>query len=150
MISQTAEYALRAIVFLAMNPGRAYTTQQIAAGTRVPAPYLAKVLQSLVRSGLVQSSRGIGGGFLLTVPKEELTILSVLNAVDPIERVKECPLGLESHEGALCALHETLDNATACVEKLFSETTIADILNTRTGSTPLCEQMPGTQAVSCA
>jgi Rrf2 family nitric oxide-sensitive transcriptional repressor len=44
MISQTAEYALRAIVYLAMNPGEAFTAQQISLSTKVPAPYLSKVL----------------------------------------------------------------------------------------------------------
>lgn len=65
MFSQTAEYALRAVVFLAMSQKQAFTTQQIADATKVSAPYLSKVLQLLVKSGLIQSQRGIGGGFVL-------------------------------------------------------------------------------------
>ena len=64
MISQTAEYALRAVVFLSMNVDAAFTTQQIAVATKVPAAYLSKVMQSLVRAGLVRSQRGLGGGFI--------------------------------------------------------------------------------------
>ncbi len=139
MISQTAEYALRAIVYLAMNSGVAFTTQQISLTTKVPAAYLSKVLQSLVRAHLVQSQRGLGGGFVLTKPPEEISILAVLNAVDPIQRIRTCPLGLTAHGTTLCALHKRLDDATAIIEKTFADTTIAEILSRPTASIPLCE-----------
>ncbi len=139
MISQTAEYALRAIVFLAMTPGNAFTTQQISLNTKVPAAYLSKVLQSLVKAKLVQSQRGLGGGFILTKTPEQINILEVLDAVDPIQRIRSCPLGLKAHGTNLCALHKKLDDATAIIEKSFEETTIAEILARPTKSIPLCE-----------
>jgi Rrf2 family protein len=139
MISQTAEYALRAIVFLAMNTGAAYTTQQISGATKVPAAYLSKVLQSLVRAGLIQSQRGLGGGFILSKSADDVTILEVLNAVDPIQRIRTCPLGIEVHGTTLCALHKRLDDATAVIEKAFRDTTIGDLLARPTKSVPLCD-----------
>ena len=139
MISQTAEYALRAVVFLAMNVGSAYTTQQISTATKVPAAYLAKVMHSLVRSGLVHSRRGQGGGFVLSKAANDLSILDVLCAVDPIQRVKTCPLELETHGTILCALHKRLDDATAVIEKAFSDTTIGELLAHPTRSVPLCD-----------
>lgn len=63
MISQTAEYALRAVVFLSKNADMAYTTDQIAKVTHVPAPYLSKVLQPLIKARIVQSQRGLGEDF---------------------------------------------------------------------------------------
>lgn len=143
MISQTAEYALRAIVYLSMNPGNAFTTQQISVATKVPAAYLSKVLQSLVRARLVQSQRGLGGGFVLTNKPEKINILEVLDAVDPIQRIRTCPLGLKAHGTNLCALHKKLDDATAIIEKTFADTTIAEILARPTASIPLCEASPG-------
>lgn len=137
MISQTAEYALRATVYLAMNPGNAFTTQQISETTKVPAAYLSKVLQSLVKAQLVKSQRGLGGGFVLTKPPEDISILEVLNAVDPIQRIRTCPLGLEAHGSVLCALHKKLDEATATIEETFAQTTIAEILARPTASIPL-------------
>ena len=65
VISQTAEYALRAIVYLAKMPDEAHITREIAEATRVPSGYLAKVMQTLVKADLVQSRRGLGGGFTL-------------------------------------------------------------------------------------
>src|SRR5580692_5034819 len=127
MISQTAEYALRAIVYLADENKTPQTTQQIAEVTRVPAGYLAKVMQGLSRAGLVHAQRGLHGGFSLAVSADKLTVLDVVQAVDPLRRIKHCPLGLEGHQ-ALCPLHRRLDNAVAMVEKALGDTTIAALL----------------------
>ena len=137
MISQTVEYALRAIVYLA-GQDDARTTQQISEVTKVPPAYLAKVLQNLNRAGLVRSHRGLYGGFSQGKLPAELTIWEVVQAVEPIRRITSCPLELESHRTRLCPLHRRLDDALALVEKAFRETTIADILAEPTTSKPLC------------
>ena len=127
MISQTAEYALRAIVYLADQSDTPQTTQQIAEVTRVPAGYLAKVMQGLSRSGLVRAQRGLHGGFTLAVPPKDLTVLDVVEAIDPLRRIEHCPLGIVSHQ-SLCPLHRRLDNAVAMVEKALGSSTIAELL----------------------
>lgn len=140
MISQTAEYALRAIVYLADHDDAPQTTQQIAEVTRVPAGYLAKVMQGLSRSGLVRAQRGLHGGFTLAVPPNELTVLDVVQAVDPLRRIEHCPLGIVSHQ-ALCPLHRRLDSAVALVEKMLGASTIAELLaepKRGKGPKPLC------------
>ena len=139
MFSQTVEYALRAVVHLADGAPAARTTDQIAAATRVPKPYLSKVLQGLVRAGIVTSQRGIGGGIALVKAPAELTVLEVVDAVEPIGRIRECPLGLEAHGVRLCPLHRRLDDALATVEEAFRRTTLAEILAEPTESVPLCE-----------
>jgi Rrf2 family transcriptional regulator, nitric oxide-sensitive transcriptional repressor len=139
MFSQTVEYALRAVVHLASKAPAARTTDQIAEATRVPKAYLSKVLQGLSRAGVVHSQRGIGGGITLTKGPTDVTILEVVNAVEPLGRIRECPLGLATHGVHLCPLHRRLDNALATVEAAFAETTLAEILAEPTGSPPLCE-----------
>lgn len=139
MISQTVEYALRAVVYLAGQAPSARTTDQVAAATRVPKAYLSKVLQALVRGGVVHSQRGIGGGMTLVKAPAELTILEVVNAVDPIQRIRTCPLGLESHGASLCPLHRRVDDALASVEAAFGRTTLAEVLSEPARSLPLCE-----------
>ena len=138
MISQTVEYALRAVVHLASTTPAGRTTDQIAEATRVPRAYLSKVLQSLGRAGLVHSQRGSGGGVTLTKSAADLTVLEVINAVEPIQRIRTCPLGLAAHGAHLCPLHKRLDNALATVEEAFRSTTLAEILAEPTLSTPLC------------
>lgn len=129
MISQTAEYALRAVTCLAVQNGEPLTTQQVATAARVPAGYLSKVLQSLSRAGLVDSYRGLHGGFVLRRPPTELTVLDVVQAIDPIQRIHTCPLGIESHNPSLCPLHRTLDDALRLVEEEFERTSIAELLD---------------------
>lgn len=139
MISQTVEYALRAVVTIAQQRGQACTSRQIAEITRVPVAYLAKLLQGLVRGGLVTSQRGLHGGFLLARPPEEVTILEVVEQVDPIGRIRRCPLDLPAHSGTLCPLHQKLDQALAALEETFRSTTVADLLATPQTVTPLCD-----------
>ena len=136
-ISQTAEYALRAVVCLAGNPDRPMTTREIAEITRVPADYLSKVLQTLVRGKIVTSRRGLGGGFTLCCSPEKLTILHVVTAVDPIQRIHECPLHLDEHRHALCPLHRRLDEAMAAIEASLRNTTVAEIMSDPDDLVPL-------------
>jgi len=140
MFSQTVEYALRAIVHLADHSPNPCTTEQIAKATKVPQAYLSKVLQSLRQSDVVHSQRGIGGGISLVKTPEELNLLEVVNAVDPIRRIKTCPLGLKGHGANLCPLHRKLDDAMRDTELVFSGTTLAEILASSTSSYPLCNE----------
>lgn len=139
VFSQTVEYALRAVVHLAAQSPVAQTTDQIARATRVPKAYLAKILQALRRGGVVRSQRGVGGGMSLEKPPEELTILEVVDAVDPIRRIQTCPLGLASHGVRLCPLHRRLDDALAMVQQAFEQTTLAELLAEPSASVPLCD-----------
>jgi len=139
MFSQTVEYALRAVVHLAYDAPAAKTTEEIARATLVPQAYLAKVLQNLVQAGVLRSQRGIGGGIALVKAPSDLTILEVVNAVDPIRRIKTCPLGLPTHGSTLCPLHRRLDDSLASVEAAFGGTTLQEILDEPTSSKPLCE-----------
>lgn len=138
MISQTAEYALRAVAALAGNADEPMVTQRLADVTKVPAGYLSKVLQSLGRAGLVHSTRGVGGGFILTRPASEITIYDIVQAVDPVQRIRTCPLGLPGHGVRLCPLHKRLDDAMKQVEDAFRASNLAEVLAEPTSSTPLC------------
>lgn len=139
MFSQTVEYALRAVVFLGQRCPESQTLEAIAKGTLVKPAYLSKVLQRLRRAGIVRSQRGIGGGMALVKKPEALSILEIVNAVDPIRRIRECPLGLAAHGVHLCPLHRRLDNALEMVEKAFAETTLAEVLAEPSSSKPLCD-----------
>ncbi len=132
MISQTAEYALRAMVDLASHPGEPRTNREIGDESRVPVDYLAKVMKHLVRAGLVLSRRGRRGGFQLGRPAEKISVLDVVNAVDPVTRIEACPLGLPEHRHRLCPLHRKLDKAIALVEESFRETPLAALLDEAT------------------
>lgn len=140
MFSDTVEYALRAIVHLAHEAPASRTTAQIAEATRVPKDYLSKILQGLAKKGIVETQRGVGGGVTLAKAPAELTILDVVNAVEPIERFRTCPLNLPNHGPNLCPLHKRMDAAIATVEAAFAASTLAEVLaDPSSTSVPLCD-----------
>jgi Rrf2 family protein len=142
MLSQTTEYALRAVVHLAGAGGASRTTQEIAEATRVPTGYLSKVLQSLGRAGFLAAQRGTGGGYALARPPEEITVYDIVQAVEPIPRIRACPLGIREHGAHLCPLHRRLDDAMATVESAFRASTLAELVAGAESGTALCAE-PG-------
>lgn len=138
VISDTAEYALRAAVWLAKEPQRARTTQEIAQATQSPPDYLAKVLKLLARAGVLEGRRGAGGGFRIARSAQQISVLEIVNAVDPLERIRTCPLGRAEHGKKLCPLHTRIDSALSYVEAAFAGTNLADLLS-GASVLPLCE-----------
>jgi len=139
MITQTAEYALRALVHLAALPSpHQATAQEISAATNVPIGYLQKILRTLSRRGLVSARRGILGGFALAKPPASISVLDTLIATDtPIARIERCPLGKPNHT-TLCPLHKMLDDQLEHTECAFKQTSIADLLQSDGGAEALC------------
>lgn len=128
MISLTAEYALRAVVWIAGRPGVAVGARAIAGATQVPGGYMSKVLQALARAGLVQSRPGRSGGFILGRDPRKISVLEVVQAVDPIRRIAHCPLGRRHGNGELCPLHRRLDQAIGMVERAFADSSLAELV----------------------
>lgn len=138
MLSKTAEYALRAVVWLAREPGVPASADNLAEKTQVPRRYLHKVLQDLAVAELVRSQPGPGGGYSLARVPEKISILDVVNAVAPLERIRHCPLGLKSHT-RLCPLHRELDKSYAATEKAFAGVLISQLIRSTSSIVPLCE-----------
>jgi Rrf2 family transcriptional regulator, nitric oxide-sensitive transcriptional repressor len=140
MFSQTNEYALRVITYLALHPGKPAKNADIAKVTQVPPGYLYKVLQTLDRAGLVHGQRGMHGGFTLAREPSQISVLDVVSAVDPLPRVRTCPLHIDGHSVKLCALHKRVDLAFSRVEEAFAKTTIAELLQDNLNSKPLTDE----------
>jgi Rrf2 family protein len=104
------------------------------------------VLQSLAAAGLVDGRRGVKGGYKVAHEPADIQLLDIINAVSPVERIRECPLGLKSHGVNLCPLHKKMDEAIGAVMDIFSGVTLADLLEQPGANTPLCEQQPSGRA----
>ena len=100
--------------------------------------YAHKVLQALVRARLVRSQSGPRDGYAPVRSPEALSILDVVSAVEPIPRIRRCPLSLETHT-SLCPLHQELDKVFASMEKAQLRVAIAHLLNQPDAAPPLCE-----------
>lgn len=127
--------------------GSKLTSAEIAGLTKVPQGYLSKVLKQLNRAGLVTSARGPGGGHELARPPMEVTILDVVNAVDPFQRINACPLGLVAHRANLCRMHRSLDDAMGKIEDALRSTTLSDVGHLGRGNAGLCPG-PGGQILA--
>lgn len=139
MFSQTTEYALRAMACLAMRPDHLTSAVTLAEQTKVPANYLAKVLQQLAGARLIDGRRGVGGGYKLARKADQIKLLDVIEAVAPVRRIETCPLGLPNHGKNLCPLHRKTDMAAAAVIEIFGGTTLSDLLSGPDSSKPLCD-----------
>src|SRR5262249_53680986 len=136
MFSQTTEYALRAVVYLAAQGGEPRTLRQIARATRVPADYLSKVLQGLRRDRLVHSQRGVGGGLTLGVPPPGPSVSAAVQAVplaaaeragEPTRRTRTGPRGRKAHI-TRGPLPRPLDEARDMVESALRRPSTAELL----------------------
>ncbi|MEM6855280.1 MAG: Rrf2 family transcriptional regulator [Planctomycetota bacterium] len=137
-MSNTVEYALRAVVWLSDHADQSHTSHSIAEATRMPSSYLSKILKSLSHAGIVTGQRGVNGGYTLNRDPNGLSILEVVNAVEPVQRIRACPLGLDNHGKNLCNLHRTLDDVMIDIEKAFANHTIGQMLTKPNRVKPLC------------
>lgn len=128
LLPQTAEYAIRAVLYLARLDSSDYVgVSDIARETEVPENYLSKVLGQLVRAGLLQSSRGPSGGFRLAGDAAELTLERVAAVFAPATRAR-CLLGSGvCGEVDDCAVHELWAPVAEQLQSFLRTTTIAQL-----------------------
>jgi Rrf2 family transcriptional regulator, iron-sulfur cluster assembly transcription factor len=107
MLTLTGEYALRAAVHLAsQEEGRFFLARDVAAATQIPSAYLAKILQAMVKEGLLTSQRGLHGGFRFARPISQISLAEVIGAIENLERYQQCILGqAECSDRVACPLH---------------------------------------------
>lgn len=130
MFTTTTEYAIRGIAELAsrVEPGHPLLLDELVKGTDLPRDFLAKVLQRLVKAGLLRSAKGRGGGFSLPRPPHEITLLHIVNAIDGPERLDRCVLGLSRCNDEMpCAQHDLYRPIRQRLNAYLESTTVADL-----------------------
>jgi Rrf2 family protein len=130
MITKTGLHAVRAMVALARLPDGAHAgAGRIAQEIGAPPNYLAKLLQSLTREGLVHSQKGLGGGFCLARPARKISLLDVVEPIEHISRWSGCVLGhAECSDRAPCAVHDRWKAIRDAYLKMLSRTTLAELV----------------------
>jgi Rrf2 family iron-sulfur cluster assembly transcriptional regulator len=108
IFSRQCEYALQAVLYLALKPeGEMTSIKDLTGRLKIPYHFLAKILQDLTRKGLLTSQKGPTGGFSLAMPAKEITLFHVVEAVDGAEFTRTCVLGFPECSGTSpCAVHE--------------------------------------------
>lgn len=131
MLSQTGEYALRAVVHLCQQGGNVpLKIDEIATALDIPRNYLSKILHRLTGAGLLTSSRGPTGGFRMAVRMDEVTLAQVVEAFDPAVAEHRCLLGEERcSDDHPCPAHVRWKVVASEVGGFFRDTTVADLLD---------------------
>ncbi|MCB2189638.1 MAG: Rrf2 family transcriptional regulator [Deltaproteobacteria bacterium] len=109
-VSEAASIAIHAMVLMAANPGRMLSAKEIAGVFNLSNAHLAKVMQRLVKTGLVVSTRGPAGGFRLSRDPEKLSLREILEAIEGPLDTGNCLLDPAVCPGGLCFLGEALAN----------------------------------------
>lgn len=127
-LSTTTTYALRAMSSLEGPDGAYRGTVALAETSRVPGPYLAKVMNLLAQAGLVEGRRGPQGGFRLARHGGEISVWDILMATEGNSWNRGCALGLDAcRVHAPCPFHACAQEARQCMEQAFRASTLVDM-----------------------
>jgi Rrf2 family transcriptional regulator, iron-sulfur cluster assembly transcription factor len=127
--TKAEEYGIFGIMYLASQPpGRITPLSEISENQKVPEKFLAKIFQSLSRSGLIRSHRGVKGGFTLGKPSHEITIKEVVESIQGPYYISKCLTEpTDGQSPAMLSLRKLLEEAQGKLLKVFSEHTIKDL-----------------------
>ncbi|MBK9181236.1 MAG: Rrf2 family transcriptional regulator [Acidimicrobiales bacterium] len=140
-VSTRGDYASRALLSLALHPEETGPTsvRDIAERTGLPQPYLEQILLAVKGAGLVRSKRGVGGGYVLARPPEEITLGAIVSAVDGPITVGDFGEphqdGACDHEGQ-CVLLAIWSSVGGRMRELLDSFTLADIAAQARGEAP--------------
>lgn len=129
MISTTSEYALRALAQLARLPeGTAVLARDLAKATNVPSNYLSKILVSMRNAGILDSTRGSGGGYRLHKPAEEIFLIDVIELFEGSKAKPTCLLNnRECSEQTPCTAHRAWRELSMAYNGFLISTSLASI-----------------------
>lgn len=131
-LSQTTGYAIKALGCLNESPGQWGLIAEIAERTRLPKPYLAKIVNSLARKGLVTAKRGHNGGVSLSRRPENISLLQIVEAVEGKNWLGPCLLALdECTSEHTCPTHDFWLDISQRIQRKLAETTLAEIIGSR-------------------
>ncbi len=127
-ITRRGDYGLIAILYLARKKSDELTQiHEIASHCRLPEPFLAQILRLLVRGGLVQSRKGVHGGFSLARKPQDISFLEVLEALEGPVAVNRCqnPVVACEHESE-CAMEFVWSKAQNALVNVLKDASLAD------------------------
>jgi Rrf2 family protein len=131
LLSQTAQYALRAVYYLVSDgDDKWHLTKDVAEITKIPAPYLARIMSTLAKRGILQSRTGMGGGFKIGKEGLKNNLYDIVSQFDNLENITDCIFGFDTCcEGKYCILHESWFNLKNQLIEMLKLSTLQDISN---------------------
>jgi Rrf2 family protein len=137
MLSNTCKYGIRALIYLASKSGRNHKVgiKQIADDLKLPTPFLAKILQQLVKSKILISSKGPHGGFSFAKDPQNITLYDVILIIDGNSFFENCIIHNKTCQSAdkenlLCPVHREFSEIRESIIRLFMSKTIHQLVDT--------------------
>lgn len=129
MLSRTAQYALRAMVYIAAREQKGpVLAREIAVKTGVPSHYLSRILRDAVRKGLLISARGVGGGFRLARPSKQIRLHEILAPFDDILSRSSCPFGQpRCNDDHPCGFHDFWKPIAVAYRRMLENTLLSKV-----------------------
>lgn len=127
--SNACEYGIRAMVYLVgRGESRRVLLKDISENENIPGPFLGKVFQTLVKAGLLNSSKGPGGGYQLAKSPEATTLYDIYCAIDGGKDLEACAAGLDECTDALpCPLHDSWEPIRKSIKAYLKGTSLRDM-----------------------
>jgi len=128
MLSNTSKYAIRAVIYLAMesNSSHKLGSKTVAERLKMPKPFLAKILQDLTRKNIISSNKGPYGGFYLTEENLKNPVIDIVTCIDGLDKFNQCFLGLHTCSSEKpCSVHAIVEPFKKDIFTKLSNNTIA-------------------------
>ena len=130
MLSKACEYAIRAMIYIITksSPGSRVGIKDIALNTETPEPYIAKVLQTLSKRGIISSIKGPNGGFFLEPKSKAIPLIEIVKAFDGDILFSSCGLGIKNcSEKRPCPIHFEYKEIRDRIKEMLKTNTIQDL-----------------------
>jgi Rrf2 family protein len=130
LVTRETDYAVRTVLYLAKNRDRTASVTEVAHAMQIPKSFLAKLLQRLVRSHILTSSRGVNGGFQLAQKPSDITLLSIIESVQGPAGINVCAIDSKRCKlSSTCAVHPVWVEIRKEVEKRLKRETIGKLID---------------------
>ena len=141
-LSKKAEYGLRALVAIAREPKRSWSIQELAAQERIPIKFLEQILLGLRHAGVLSSKRGVGGGYTLVRPADQIRLGDVISVFDgplaPVPCSVEKPVEhCTCPDPRTCPVRLTMTQVRQEIASVLGDRTIEDMVRLAPGPAPM-------------
>jgi len=131
MLSNSSKYALKAVLYIAVNSSQEQKilAKEISERTNIPKAYLSKILQELSKHNIVSSIRGPSGGFYLSEANRAVHLMDIIHIMDGDNRLTSCMLSLQECNAAHpCPMHDLVGDTKTRFVKNLEETNVEDLV----------------------
>lgn len=128
-LNNTSQYAIRILSYIAnKSNGKLLSAKELSEVLNIPYKFLTKIMTDLVKADFIISVRGREGGAKLAREASTITIMEILKAFNEFNHQEECLLGTSTcNNKKRCALHDQWLKPKGMIEKMFTQTTLADL-----------------------